>query len=244
MKKILASACAGLLTASLLWVSPAYAAISLKSVTMGASAVIIDGNAGCGNRFKVEVKVSFPAAEQGDVFTVTGEATKPGGDIADFLLFNQTSRSGDTVTYSEQVYICGFEDPGKYQLTTKLVYWNGTGTSEQTRVNTYYVKRPTTLTYNATPEPAKRGANVTHSGRLMFDPFGYGNNYGPSGVAVKLSFKKAGTSTYVAKGTVTTTKGGYYSKKLRADADGTWRAEYPNNTYRQTQSKTDYVDTV
>jgi hypothetical protein len=47
----------------------------------------------------------------------------------------------------------------------------------------------------------------------------------------------------VSKGTAVTTKGGYYSKKLRTDADGTWRVEYPTNNSRQTQLKYDYVDT-
>ena len=77
----------------------------------------------------------------------------------------------------------------------------------------------------------------------MFDPYGYGGLYGPSGVKLRITFKKAGTSTYVSKGTAVTTKGGYYSKKLRTDADGTWRVEYPNNNARQTQLKYDYVDT-
>jgi hypothetical protein len=47
----------------------------------------------------------------------------------------------------------------------------------------------------------------------------------------------------VAKGTVTTGKGGYFSRKLRADADGTWRIDYPVNSWRQNQTRYDYVDT-
>ena len=77
----------------------------------------------------------------------------------------------------------------------------------------------------------------------MFDPFGSGDAYGPSGIVLKISFKKAGTATYVAKGYVTTGAGGYYTKKLRTDADGIWRIDYPVNAWRQDRTQYDNVDT-
>ncbi|MEU7904269.1 hypothetical protein [Actinoplanes sp. NPDC049118] len=224
---------------------PAQAAIDLSSVTLSTTTVVLDGDAGCGNRVNVTVKVFVPTAEQENLFSVTSTAVAPNGDSVDFLLMNQKSRSGDYATYGDSVYLCGFDAPGRYRLDTEVVWWDDaiSGTRQEDNSQTFYVKRPTTLTYNATPEPAKRGTNLTHKGRLMFDPFGYGKLYGPSGQTLKISFKKTGTSAYVAKGTVKTTSGGYYSKKLRTDADGTWRVEYPANNYRQTQAKGDYVDT-
>ena len=244
MKKTLAAAaCAALVSASVFVASPAQAAISLGSVSLSTATVVLNGDSGCGNRITVTVKATVPSAESDDVFGLTADAVAPNGDSAEFLLFNQTGRSGDTVTYSDKLFICGFDAPGRYTLNTELTYWNGSGTSVQTRSTTYFIKRPTSLSYNAAPEPAKRGTSLTHSGVLKFDPFSYGAMYGVSGQTLKIAFKKAGASTYVAKGTVTTGSGGKYSRKLRTDADGTWRVEFPNNTYRQTQYKYDYVDT-
>lgn len=246
MKKTLAAAvCAGLVAASVFVAQPAQAAIALSTVSLSTSTVVLNGDAGCGNRVTVTVKVRVPAAEQENLFSVDATAVAPNGDIVDFLFLNQRSRSGDYATYGDTVFLCGFDAPGRYRLETEVVWWDDaiSGAREAANSKTFYVKRPTTLTYNATPEPAKRGSNLAHKGRLMFDPFGYGGLYGPAGQTLKISFKKAGTSTYVAKGTVKTTSGGYYSKKLRTDADGTWRVEYPTNNYRQTQTRGDYVDT-
>ena len=86
---------------------------------------------------------------------------------------------------------------------------------------TYYIKRPTSLTYNASPEPAKKGSYLTHSGRLKFDPFAPGAMYGPSGVSLRLDFKPAGSTTYQYKTTITTGSSGYYSKKVATTGDGT-----------------------
>jgi hypothetical protein len=246
MKKTVGAAlCAGLVAASLFVAQPAQAAISLVSVSLSTGTVVLNGDAGCGNRVKATVKVNVPTAEQDDLFGVSASAVAPNGDTIDFLLLNQTSRSGDVATYSDSVYICGYETPGKYRLDTEVVWWDDaiSGTRQANSSKTFYVKRPTSLSYNATPEPAKRGKTLTHKGRLMFDPYGYGSLYGPTGVTLRITFKKSGTSTYVSKGTAVTTKGGYYSKELRTDADGTWRVEYPNNSSRQTQLKYDYVDT-
>lgn len=244
MNKTLAAVIGTALVAgSLLVAQPAQAAISLSSVSLSTSEVILNGDSGCGNRITVTVKANIPEAENDDLFGVTGEATAADGDIEEYLFFNQTGRSGNTVTFKDTISICGYETPGKFTLHTEITYWNGSGTSSQSRNNTYYVKRPTSLTYNAAPEAAKRGSNLTHSGVLMFDPFAYGAMYGVSGQTLKIAFKKSGSSSYVAKGTVVTGSGGKYSKKIRTDADGIWRVEFPANTYRQTQYKYDYIDT-
>jgi len=50
-------------------------------------------------------------------------------------------------------------------------------------------------------------------------------------------------TTLFGSGTVVTGTGGYYAKKLPTPADGTWRIIYPGTSARQSQVKTDYVDT-
>jgi hypothetical protein len=246
MKKTLAAAvCAGLVAASVFVAQPAQAAISLMSVSLSTGTVVLNGDAGCGGRVNVTVKVTVPPAEQADLFGVDATVVAPDGDNVGYLLLHHTSQSGDVATFSNPVMLCGFHAPGKYRLDTKVLWWDDTisGTRQATDSKAFSVKRPTSLTYGASPEPAKRGTSLTHKGRLLFDPYGYGGFYGPKGVTLKISFKKKGTAKYVAKGSVVTTKGGYYSKKLRTTADGTWRVEYPGNSARQNQLKYDYVDT-
>lgn len=235
----------GVMTAAALTVSaePAAAQI-LDLVTLSSSTAVLDGDAGCGNRITVAVRVKAPVGDTSTSYTtVSAEAVAPDGDTADVLLLLNKKRSGDYVTYTDAINICGFEDPGKYRLDVKVSYVQGNEFQEDQLNAWYYVKRPTSLTYNATPEPAKAKSNLTHSGRLLFDTWRNGGWYGPSGIPLTIAFQKTGTKTYVTKATIKTTKGGYYSAKIRTDADGTWRVTYPNNNTRQTVVKTDYVDT-
>lgn len=239
-KKILAVASAAVLGTAVYFAVPAQADVVLSTISLSTTTVVLNGDAGCANRVNVSVKVQHPSTDD-SLVSVSGSATRPDGDISDFLTFLSSSRSGDTVTYKDSIFLCGFEKPGRYVLDIDVA-WFGESTNEVSKQAQFYVKRPTTLTYNASPEPVKKGKSLTHSGRLMFDPFGYGGLYGPSGVKLKLMFKKAGTSTYVTKGTVTTKSGGYYSGTTKADYDGTWRMQYPTNSYRQSQDVYDAVD--
>ena len=236
---------AAVVAASVLVASPARADIALTGVTTSTSTVVLNGDAGCGDRVQVTVKLYQPTTGEDQLYGVTADVVAPNGDTADFLVLPYRSRSGDYAFYADWVYMCGFEAPGRYRIHTEVDWWDAAlQTSRQATNDSYFhLKRPTSLTYNASPEPAKVGTSLTHSGRLMFDPFGYGAAYGASGIKLTITFKAAGTTAYVAKGSVTTGKGGYYAKKLRTDADGTWRIQYPVNTWRQSQTKYDYVDT-
>ena len=105
----------------------------------------------------------------------------------------------------------------------------------------FYVKRPTSLTYDATPEPVRRGIFVTHKGRLLVDPGARGPKYGLRGATVNFYFRKNGGTAWAHRASVKTGAGGNYSKKIPAYETGVWKAVYAGGTTRQAQERTDPV---
>jgi hypothetical protein len=245
MRRTLGVLTAALLGSMLLGAGPAAADVALSQVTLSTGTVVINGDAGCANRVKVTYKVYDPAPDPDYPVDITAEVVAPNGDASDFLLPAYASRSGDYTYYTDWVFLCGFEPPGRYEIRSEVSWWDRTLNVERVieRTTVFSVKRPTSVTYNAAPEPAKRGSYLTHSGQLKFDPFAPGAMYGAKNITLTIAFKRAGTTSYVNKATVLTGTGGYYSKKLQTWYDGTWRITYPGNTWRQPQVKYDYVDT-
>lgn len=246
MRKSLAAALATLaaLTATGLAASPARADVSVTSVSLSTSQVVLDGDAGCGNRTKVTAKVYAPQSSEDEVWSVSADVVAPDGDQADYLLMNYSSRSGDYAYYSDYVFICGsLDSPGGYRVHTSVTWWDGSLSETRTAERTvrFSVLRPTSLTYNATPEPVKKGAKLTHTGQLKFDPYGYGAKYGAKGVTVKFYFKATGAKAYTYKGQTVTGKNGAYTKKITATASGIWKVVYPGSSTRQAQTKYDAV---
>ncbi len=240
MKKkllVLPAAAALLLGGSGVYLASSAEAKTLTSVALSTSTIVLDGDQGCGYRSTVTVKADLPPSD--DFVYVTGRAVNTAGDDVGWFSFNNSTRKGDTVTYTDQLYVCGFEAPGKYSLVVTISLPG----AEETKTTTFYIKRPTGLTYNASPEPAKKGSKLTHKGQLKFDPFSYGPAYGAKGQKVTIAFKKAGTSTWTNKLTVTTGTNGTFSTTIKTDSDGTWRASFPGSTYRNAAAVADYVDT-
>lgn len=221
----------------------AQAQIAISATALSKSEVILDGDAGCGDRTKLTVKVLQPAGAPETFFGVSAAVSDPKGDDSGYLVPTLSDRRGDYAYYSDWVSLCGFESPGRYRIRVEVAYSDDSGYREAWTDVFFSLKRPSTLSYNAAPEPVKRGGLVTHSGQLKLDPFGPGGLYGAANRTLAVSFARAGTSNYVSKGTIRTGAGGKFSFRLRADADGTWRVSYPANAYWQAQVKGDYVDT-
>lgn len=233
----------GGLSATLLAASPAQAATpAIAGVTLSTSTVILDGDAGCGNRVKLTFKVYEPAGDESNP-DLGGEVVAPDGDVADFLFPSLTSRSGDYAYYTDYVFLCGGLDTvGRYTVRTELEWWDENyDTHVAERFDAFTVKRPTSLTYNATPEPVKRNGTLTHTGVLKADPAGYGAKVGLKGAVLKFWFKANGAKAYAYKGQVTTGAGGKYSKKFKATKSGTWMVVYAGSSTRQPQTRVDAV---
>ncbi|MEU1520235.1 calcium-binding protein [Streptomyces sp. NPDC005811] len=108
---------------------------------------------------------------------------------------------------------------------------------------TFTVRRQAKLTANASPEPVRKNATLTVTGKLTranWETHKYG---GYSGRKAKLQFRKAGTSTYTTVKTVTSGSGGTLKTTVRATADGYWRWYFPGDTTTSTAGATgDYID--
>ena len=107
------------------------------------------------------------------------------------------------------------------------------------------IKRNTDIRGFNVAEPVTRGATIRMSGRLLrLDPVaGY---VGYSGKTVRVLFRPAGTSTWVSRGTVTTSSQGYFtnSRTFRAWRDGAWKVQFDGTAnYLPETSHADYVDT-
>jgi hypothetical protein len=214
----------------------------ISSATVTPATQAINGDAGCGNKVKISVDVYDPdrAFSTGDL---NAEVTDGAGELVDYPVFYLDKRSGDHVTTHAWVFTCaGIETPGKYHARIVLDWYDDDlNLHESLRDRYFTIQRPTSLTYDASPEPVKRGTSLTHKGQLKFDPYGFGSMYGPSGVTVTLFFKKNGTSTYVSKGSVQTGSNGAYTKKITASDSGTWKAVYAGSSTRQAQTVYDSV---
>jgi hypothetical protein len=105
-------------------------------------------------------------------------------------------------------------------------------TRERVFANGFTLKRATTFqsgTWNAGPEPVRRGANVSLSGRLLiadWDNDRYGS-YG--GRPVDVQFRTA-TGTYTTVKTVTSDRYGWVRTTVPASSSGYWRLHYAGNT--------------
>ncbi len=83
--------------------------------------------------------------------------------------------------------------------------------------------------FNASPEPAKRGSAITVTGRLLVVDWTNDRYvpYAKRGVAVEF---RAPTGSYTRVKAVTTDASGWVRTTVPADATGTWRLRYGGNT--------------
>ncbi|MFD0539101.1 hypothetical protein ACFQY7_40630 [Actinomadura luteofluorescens] len=94
--------------------------------------------------------------------------------------------------------------------------------------------------FNASPEPVKKGGTITVKGQL----FRFRDLASPAPNApVYVYFRRAGTSKWVQMAATKTNVYGWFSKKFRASADGTWKAVYKESSgYIGSTSPADTVD--
>ncbi|MFI0448267.1 hypothetical protein [Actinomadura sp. 6N118] len=94
--------------------------------------------------------------------------------------------------------------------------------------------------FNASPEPVKKGRTLTISGKLNRHVGSW--RPGP-GAKVYVYFKANGTSQWIRMAVVKTGRDGSFRKGFKASRDGTWQAAYKGGTaYLGVWSTTDHVD--
>lgn len=100
--------------------------------------------------------------------------------------------------------------------------------------------RTSISSFNAAPEPVKKGATLTVSGKLNR----YVSVWGPlGGKTVYIYFRPYGSATWSYMGVAGSDRYGKWSKGFKASRDGTWMAKYKgSDTYLPATSASDYVD--
>jgi hypothetical protein len=103
--------------------------------------------------------------------------------------------------------------------------------------------------FNASPEPVRKGGTVTVTGTLQRADWDYGRyvGYGSGGKKAKVQFKKKGSSTWTTVKTVSIGKGSKVSTKVSVKGttarDGSYRLYFAGNSVSSTSASTsDYVD--
>lgn len=107
--------------------------------------------------------------------------------------------------------------------------------------DTFTLKYATRITkLNAGPEPVAKGATMIVTGNLQQTVKGGWASY--AGKAVKVRFRKVGTSTWVTVGSPISAASGKFSMLTKATAAGDWRAVYAGDAAKaKTISKADAV---
>ncbi|MBT2411092.1 calcium-binding protein [Streptomyces sp. ISL-12] len=115
---------------------------------------------------------------------------------------------------------------------------------QDTDYKTVKVQRLSKLTVNAAPEPVKKGATLTVTGKLTRADWEAEKYVGiPSGQSVALQFRKANSSAYSNVKGIKTTSGGALKTTVKAAADGYHRFNYKGITSTAASvAAGDYVD--
>ncbi|MEV3873351.1 calcium-binding protein [Streptomyces sp. NPDC049906] len=113
---------------------------------------------------------------------------------------------------------------GPWKLAGQVLGRDGSATlGEQ---GTLHIKRAAKLTADASPEPVRRGADLTVTGALTRADWDRNRYGGFTSNAVKLQFKKDGATAWTTVRTVRADARGTLRTTVKATTDGTYRYQY------------------
>ncbi|MFF5895434.1 DUF5707 domain-containing protein [Streptomyces argenteolus] len=105
------------------------------------------------------------------------------------------------------------------------------------------VQRLSKLTVNASPEPVKKGATITATGKLSRANWETGTYKGYTAQPVKLQFRKKTSSTYSTVKTINSNSTGALKTTVKASVDGYWRYSFAGtSTTPAVTTAGDFVD--
>ncbi|WP_318202824.1 hypothetical protein [Streptomyces sp. SCL15-4] len=160
-------------------------------------------------------------------------------------------KSATTASCKGSVQINPRESDPEFKLyNSQAGTWHGAAvalddekSAVQFDLGTTLLQRNSQLTVNAAPEPVKKGKTLTVTGKLSRANWEDHKYHGYTGQAVKLQFRKKGSSTYTTLKTVKTDSTGNLKTTVKASADGYYRYSFAGtSTTPAISAAGDFVD--
>ncbi|MGX1270726.1 hypothetical protein [Streptomyces phaeoluteigriseus] len=149
--------------------------------------------------------------------------------------------NSDATTFKALGYAYDWNDQDPY--TDDSVDWSKVGYTEADALTLAKLQRASRLTVNASPEPVRKGATITVTGKLSRANWEDNQYHGYSTQPVKLQFRKKGSSTYTTVKTINTTTTGALRTTVKATVDGYFRYSFAGtSTTPAVTTAGDFVD--
>jgi hypothetical protein len=149
--------------------------------------------------------------------------------------------NADATTWKAAGWIADYNDQADVEFED--IDWSKVGYAEQDNLATTRLQRLTKLTVNAAPEPVKKGANLSVTGRLTIANWDTGTYTGYAGVYAQAQIRRAGTTAYSGIKFVKTTSTGGLSTTVKSTVDGYYRYSFAGtNAATASVAAGDYVD--
>ncbi|MEU4242911.1 hypothetical protein [Actinoplanes sp. NPDC026619] len=221
--------------------APSTALPTVKSVSTSKTSFVLGSKAGCSKiTFTAVLSATMPSTDY--LFSAVGvDLFAPGASGDDSYDGTALKQVGTSATYSGSLNFCGKYTAGNWRAEVygAAVPSDADDESDVQITNVVKVgislKRPSTLSFNASPEPVKKGKKLTAAGTLKVD------GKVLSKATVQIYFKATGAKTYSLKGSTTTSSKGAFTKKFTATKSGTWKAVYAGSSTKNTVSAADAV---
>ncbi|MGW0766760.1 hypothetical protein [Streptomyces sp. NPDC002676] len=194
-----------------------------------------------------------------DAYLYKGSFDTPTGELDGDNPATCTPTSSTTATCTGYVNIYPADHylknawSGSWSVAAEAIAFNGqdqnnpdmskVGFKDQSGMATTLVQRYSKLTADATPEPVKKGATITVSGKLTRADWEHGTYNAVGGQSVKLQFQAKGSTTWTTLKTVTSATTGDVKTTTTASVDGYFRYSYAGATSTPAvNSASDFVD--
>ncbi|MFF5183795.1 hypothetical protein ACFY30_08395 [Streptomyces sp. NPDC000345] len=156
------------------------------------------------------------------------------------ILPGEELANADATTWKAAGYVIDWNDQDPFAEDIDITK---VGYAEQDALATTKLQRYSKLTVNASPEPVKKGATITVTGKLSRANWDDNQYHGYAGQSVKLQYRKKGSTTYTTLKTVTTSSTGTLKSTVKASADGYFRYSFAGtSTTPAVTTAGDYVD--
>jgi hypothetical protein len=223
---------------------------SLTAAYLSTTAPVIDAGSGCA--YPVALTVKFYDPSHRITFAYGG-----GGAVfndADGTHFStddtrKGSRSGDDVTFVSRAKLCGLDSGGAGAATYPGRYtWYFTAYHSPdeylTVSRSFHLRHRAQMSFNASPEPVRKGGTVTLKASVSYGWEGYADK------KVDFYFKADGASRYVLQGSAWPTcvadcfDGWDYlvaTKRFRQTRAGVWKAVTAQDSWLSSATRLDRV---